>query len=674
MAKNSWIDSQASALTSPLNQLIYASRLLGQESDLVLHGGGNTSVKTQAANLFGEQQDVLYVKGSGRDLATIDESGFSPLALEPLRRLLKVSKLSDADMTDEFRKNLLNGRAPTPSVEALMHAFLPHRFIFHTHADAILCITNQPDGEARAKTVFGSRMIIVPYKMPGFELAKTCFDLAQEYASAEGLILLKHGIVTFGENAKQAYSRMIEMVQLAEEYNFSRAAAKKTSSPPRAEAAQKAAWMKAIRACYLKHSFPCILAIEDSEASLRFLRRPDLSEVSQQGPLTSDHVIRTKRVPLLVDTTQVRDLENHVQSCLNRYEQDYKNYLQRNRSGRIGPIDAWPRIWLLPNIGMITAGATAKDANVARDIYIHTASVIEIAQGMGSYQSLDERDVFDVESWAPQQAKLEQRAKPGSLIGKVCIITGGVSGIGLATAQTFLSEGACVFILDIQQSKFAQAQEKLTPLCHFGNFASFLQCDVTDRVGVKKILESIISEVGGIDIAVINAGIFTPSSLVENISDEHWQQSLSVNLTGSFNVAAETIHWMKEQGYGGDIVFIASKNVPAPGKEAAAYSVSKAGQTQLARICALEAGGHGVRVNILHPHLIFDTGVWTDEVIAKRAKAYGMSPEQYKRNNLLKTELCSHDVAKAALALVNGSFSKTTGAQIPVDGGSDRTL
>jgi NAD(P)-dependent dehydrogenase (short-subunit alcohol dehydrogenase family) len=359
------------------------------------------------------------------------------------------------------------------------------------------------------------------------------------------------------------------------------------------------------------------------------------------------------------------------------YASEYQAYFKRNCAEKhVNPVmlDTLPRVVLIPGIGILTAGATAKDASIAMDIYRHTATVILNGEQLGSFRALPEGDIFDVEYWVLEQAKLKLGSSRLPLSSKVAVVTGGASGIGLSISREFLEQGAQVFALDINSEKFETLRKEIVPPKKGGNQFHFLKTDVTDRNSVANSMAEIVEKSGGIDVLVVNAGIFPPSSLLEEIDLKDWQKSLDVNVNGAFHTVAEGLRWMKRQGQGGDIIFIASKNVPAPGKEAGAYSVSKAAQNQLARISALEGGAHGIRVNVLHPHLIFDTGIWSDEVIEKRAKAYNLSPEAYRKNNLLKTELSSKDVARAAFALAAGYFSKTTGAQIPLDGGSDRTL
>jgi rhamnose utilization protein RhaD (predicted bifunctional aldolase and dehydrogenase)/NAD(P)-dependent dehydrogenase (short-subunit alcohol dehydrogenase family) len=642
------------------------------DPSLVMHGGGNTSVKDQCTNILGETEPVLFVKGSGWDLATIEKPGFAGVRLRHLLALRQLSSLNDVAMVNELRTHLISASAPDPSVEALLHAFLPHRFVDHTHADAVLTLTNQPNGERLVRELYGTELGIVPYVMPGFQLAKVCAEVFEKDPSVKGLILLRHGIFTFGETAKESYDRMMTFVQRAEEFVLSKVQRARPVQNRTIASEETSQSIQTIRREYLKRGFPCLLRLDASPEALNFVNDPKVSDFSQRGPLTPDHVIRTKQFPMLLQEGNPDQIAPALESYADRYRRYFAKHTEEKKIER-QILDPWPRVVLWPGVGIITIGATAKDAKVAMDIYQHTTSVILNAEGMGGYEALEEGDLFDVEYWVLEQAKLKLGAKRLALTGKVALVTGGAGGIGLAIVKEFLGEGACVVILDARDEAFSSLEKELKPFAKGGNEFCFFRCDISQRSQVKEAVDKAVTTFGGLDLVVVNAGVFPKSQRLEQIDSADWQRSLDVNLSGALHTVAESLKWMKLQKAGGDLIFIASKNVPAPGKEAGAYSVAKAGQSQLARVAALEGGADGIRVNQLHPHLIFDTGIWTESVIAERAKSYGMTPEQYRTNNLLKTELTSRDVARAALALVT-HFSKTTGAQISVDGGSDRTL
>jgi len=673
MIQNRWNETEAARCSTLLEQRVYSSRLLGADPTLVMHGGGNTSVKDEVSDILGKREPVLYIKGSGWDLATIEAKGFPAVKMSRLLALRELESLSDPAMVNELRTSLMDSTSPDPSVEALLHAFLPHRFVDHSHSEAILTLSNQPDGEAILKKLYGDRVGIVPYVMPGFQLAKLCAEVFEKSPRVEGLILLKHGVFSFGDTAKQSYERMIALVKQAEEY-IAGHARKNEATPTRRDPKLTANWLLGIRRHLGKRGFTANLLVSDDDVANSLADHPKVGSITQRGPITPDHIIRTKQVPLVSPTSAFSD--EMLATELDRYTARYNEYFKRNcqlRKVEKTMLDTLPRVFVIPGVGVITAGKTTKDARIAMDLYEQTARVILTAESLGGYEALPEVDLFDVEYWVLEQAKLKLSPKKLPLTGKVALVTGGASGIGLATVKELLSQGANVVALDLNDSAIESAKTETKKLCAGGNTVTFHKADVTSKDQMAEAFRQTVLSNGGVDAIVVNAGIFPASNLLENIPMDQWEKSLTVNLSGAFVTVAESLACLKAQGLGGDIIFIASKNVPAPGKEAGAYSIAKAGQTQLARVAALEAGAHGVRVNVLHPHLIFDTGIWTDEVVRARAKSYGLTPEQYRTNNLLKKELSSVDVARAVFALLT-YFPKTTGAQIPVDGGSDRTL
>ena len=659
--KSRWSDQDASRCAGDLALRVYTSRLLGAEPSLVLHGGGNTSVKSRVTNLFGEEEPILYVKGSGWDLETIEAAGFSPCRMQPLLALSKLETLSDPQMAAELRKSLADVAAPLPSVEAILHAILPARFVDHTHANAILTMTNSPNGEHRVRELFGDRLVYIPYVMPGFKLARLCAEVYPSQAGRHtvGMLLLKHGLFTFGETARESYERMIELVTLAEEYLAKRGA----STPVRAEMRNGAAadlGSKKLRAdiAALRKAvsdaagMPMILSVHDDAEALAFRARPDIQEISQQGPATPDHVIRTKRVPLIG-----RDVAE--------YSAAYQAYFREHGNAALTMLDPAPRVILDSELGLGAIGRTAKDAAIVADIYRHTMRIICAATDMGGWEALPARDVFDVEYWDLEQAKLRKGGAPPALTGEVAVVTGAASGIGKACVAALLSRGAAVVALD--------CAETVTSLQRRKDYLG-LVCDVTSESAINHALEQGVRAFGGLDILLLNAGIFPPSAPVSALSSDTWRRTMSVNLDANLTLLREAHPLLQLSPGGGRVVIIGSKNVPAPGPAAAAYSASKAALQQLARVAALEWGADRIRVNTLHPNAVFDTGIWTPEVLAARAASYGLSVEEYKTNNVLKVDVTSRDVAELAAELCGPIFAKTTGAQIPVDGGNERVV
>jgi len=655
--KSLWSDAEAAQFQGPLGLRVYTSRLLGRDKSLVLHGGGNTSVKIVEKNLFGEDEEVLYVKGSGWDLETIEAAGFAPVKLDAVRRLASLPRLSDRQMVNELAVHTLRAGAPAPSVETLLHAILPWRYVDHTHADAVLSVSNAPDGEARIREIYGDRAVIIPYIMAGFDLAAYCAREFPRQAGRHtiGMVLLGHGVFSFGAEARESYERMIELVGMAEAY-LERRGAWRVELPPAAPAPFVRVAAAALRRDVSQAAgFPMILRFNDAPRFLAFARHPEVARIAQSGPATPDHVIRTKPVPMLG-----RDVAGFTAS--------YRAYFERN-AARVAEkktmLDPAPRMALDPEFGFVAMGRTAKDTAVVEELYAHTVDVILRAEALGGWKALDEKHIFDIEYWELEQAKLKRAGHAPVFAGEVALVTGAASGIGRACVEAFLKRGAAVVGLDLDPAIERQWER---PDC-LG-----VVCDITDTSAVDAALDAAVRRFGGVDMLVLNAGIFPASQRVEEITPDMWRRAMHVNVEASLIVMQASHALLKLAPRGGRIAVIGSKNVPAPGPGAGAYSASKAALNQLARVAALEWARDGIRINTLHPNQVFDTGLWTEALLEARAQAYGMTVEQYRRNNLLRTEVRSRDVAELAAELCGPLFAKTTGAQIPVDGGNERVV
>ncbi|HEX9945483.1 MAG TPA: bifunctional aldolase/short-chain dehydrogenase [Thermoanaerobaculia bacterium] len=658
MVESLWNDDEAACYPGDLGLRVYTSRLLGRDKSLVLHGGGNTSVKVRERNLFGEEDDILYVKGSGWDLETIAAEGFSPVRLAPAQRLAALPRLSDPEMVNELRASMTRASAPTPSVEAILHAVLPFKYVDHTHADAVVTVTNTPGGEERVREIYGDAVVVIPYVMPGFDLARLCAERFPAEAGPEtvGMVLMNHGIFSFGATAREAYERMIQLVRLAEEY-LERRGAWALGPFPEPPAARP----DPLEIARLRHDvsqaagLPLVLAVRRDARSLAFARREDVGRISQQGPATPDHVIRTKRWPLVG-----RDVAGYARA--------YREYFEEHAPGAAQPktmLDPAPRVILDPELGLLAAGRTAKDAAIAAEIYGHTMDAVERAERLGGWRALPARELFDMEYWDLEQAKLARAGKPPVFAGEVALVTGAASGIGRACVEALLARGAAVAGLDVDP----QIEGLLARRDFLG-----LRCDVTVEEAVTEALGQAVDAFGGLDLLILNAGIFPATRRIADLSLEEWDRVMRVNLDANVVLMRLAHPLLKLAPAGGRVVVIGSKNVPAPGPGAAAYSASKAALHQLARVAALEWGRDGIRVNVIHPNAVFDTGVWTEEVLASRAAAYGLSVEEYRKQNVLGVEVTSRDVAELAAELCGPRFAKTTGAWIPVDGGNERVI
>jgi rhamnose utilization protein RhaD (predicted bifunctional aldolase and dehydrogenase)/NAD(P)-dependent dehydrogenase (short-subunit alcohol dehydrogenase family) len=656
--QNLWSEEESKAFQGDLGLRVYSSRLLGRDRSLVLHGGGNTSVKLVETNVFGEPEEILYIKGSGWDLEKIEAAGFSAVRLEPVRRLAQLPSLPDPQMVNELVTHQTRASAPVPSVEAILHAILPYRFVDHTHADAFLTVSNSIDGEARVREIYGNRAVIVEYVMPGFDLARKCAERFSACADPDtiGMVLLNHGVFSFGQSARESYERMLFLVGLAETYLQRRNAWKVPAAPPRAAKAGAGVELAQLRKdLSVVAGAPLLLTRRTSGEILAFAQRTDLAEISQQGPATPDHVIRTKRVPMLG-----RDVGGYAQAY-RRYFAD----LEPAAKERKAMVDPAPRVVLDPELGMCTAGRNAKEAAIVAEIFEHTIEIILRATALGGYRALPAKDIFDVEYWDLEQAKLRKGAQKLLFAGEVALVTGAASGIGKACVESLLARGAAVVGADLNP--------KIATLHQRPDFIGVCG-DLTSEATVPAMLERATDAFGGLDMLILNAGVFSGGCRIEDLKSEEWQRVMRINLDANLSLMREAHPLLKLAPGGGRIVVIGSKNVPAPGPGAAAYSASKAALNQLARVAALEWGSDHIRINSLHPNAVFDTGIWSEEVLVSRARHYGLSVEEYRKNNVLRTEITSRDVAELAAEMCGPLFAKTTGAQVPVDGGNDRVI
>ena len=654
--KSLWSDREASAYKTDLGLRVYTSRLLGRDPSLVLHGGGNTSVKICEQNLVGESEEILYVKGSGWDLETIAEAGFAPVRMAHLLKLAKLQVLSDSQMVNELKTQMTKASAPAPSVETILHASLPYKFVDHTHADAVISITNTANAE-RIREIYGDDVVIIPYVMPGFDLARLCAEkfAAEKSDRTIGMVLMNHGIFSFGETAQESYERMIALVDRAEVYLQQKnawhfpVAIQEEGQGVRSEIAKLRAEVSQVA------GFPVVLSSHTDEKSLAFAQREDVNMISQQGCATPDHVIRTKRLPLVG-----RDVKAYAES--------YHAYFAEEAPKSAQPVtilDPAPRVILDRQLGLVTVGKSAKDAAIVADIYEHTMEIIQRSQLLGGYQALPASDIFAVEYWELEQAKLKKVGSAPAFTGEIALVTGAASGIGKACVDSLLKRGAAVVGLDINPT--------IGKLYDRPDFVG-ITCDVSDESAIAQALDQAVKAFGGLDILILNAGIFPSGCRIENLDTATWQKVMNINLDANLVLMREAYPLLKLAPNGGRVVAIGSKNVPAPGPAAAAYSASKAALTQLMRVAALEWSSDRIRINTLHPNAVFDTGIWTEEVLTSRAKHYGLTIDEYKTNNLLKVEVTSCHVAELAAEMCGALFACTTAAQVPIDGGNDRVI
>jgi rhamnulose-1-phosphate aldolase/alcohol dehydrogenase len=664
-------DYAPKGVNQDLAERTYTTRLLGSDPRMVLHGGGNTSVKTVIKDQLGEDVDVICIKGSGWDMGVIEPAGLPAVRLEPLRKLRKLDKLSDEDMVNFQRINLLDSTSPNPSVETLLHAFLPHKFIDHVHSTAVLALTDQPDNKALVQEVYGDRVAYVPYTIPGFALAKAVAEVFDKHPKAEGLILLQHGIFTMGETASQAYERMIEFVTMAEDrLKLQRKTAVAAKLPSSLASVPEIAPILRGAVAIEKNAMAGtakrqILDFRTNPQILAYVNGAELSRYSQVGVVTPDHTIRTKNWPVIVPAPEAGKLgewKKDVEEAVAAYVARYHRYFEENNAKsavKKKELDPLPRVILVPGVGMFGIGATAKDAAIAADIAENAVAVITDAEAIGEYRSISEFDMFEVEYWSLEQAKLG-KSNEKSLARQVAVITGGASGIGAATAKAMAKEGAEVAILDRDLEAAKAAAKKI------GGKALAVACDVTDPKSVRAAFDAVVSAFGGVDIVVSNAGAAWQGTIGQ-VDDEILRKSFELNFWAHQAVAQQATRIMQAQGTYGCLLFNTSKQAINPGKDFGPYGLPKAATLFLVKQYALDHGKDGIRANAVNADRI-RTGLLTDEMVAARSKARGLSEADYMAGNLLKREVTAEDVAEAFVYLATAT--KTTAAIVTVDGGN----
>ena len=670
--KNLWSDPEARSfvrryrrggVNEDLALRVYTSRLLGNEPRLVLHGGGNTSVKTVLPNLMGEPIDVLCVKGSGWDLGDIEPAGLPAVRLAPLQEMASLQALSDEEMVNAQRINLLDSRSPNPSVETLLHAFLPHKFIDHTHSNAVLALTDQVGGDDLSREIWGDRFGYVPYIMPGFALSKKALRVFNSNPDVEGLILFKHGIFTFGDSAKQAYDRMIRAVTLAERHI--RRVGKRTLKPGRVpkKAAGAAEVAPILRGLTIHDGRRLLFDFRTNRVILEFVNGEGVGSYSQRGTVTPDHVIRTKAKPLVVPAPIEGELErfrSDARRALDRYIRSYRAYFKRNSARsklEKTELDPMPRVILVPGLGLFGLGNSVKAARVAADLAETNIEVIRNAESMGEYRSIGEGDIFEMEYWSLEQAKLGAAAEK-DLARQVVVITGGGSGIGAACARAFAAEGAAVAVLDCNEATAGRVAKEV------GGIG--IGCDVTDEDALRRAFDRVCETYGGVDIVLSNAGAPWQGRIGE-IDGRILRESFELNFWAHQSVASHGVRIMNAQGSGGCLLFNTSKQAVNPGKDFGPYGLPKAATLFLMRQYALDHGSDGIRSNAVNADRI-RSGLLTDEMISSRSKARGLSEEDYMSGNLLGREVLAEDVAKVFVSLAKAEA--TTGAVMTVDGGN----
>ena len=680
-----WDPALAASLRG-IDELVYRSNLLGADRSLANVGGGNTSAKGTVVDHAGREMRALWVKGSGTDLATITPAGFAVLRLDEIRPLRRREQMDDAAMVDFLRRCALEPDQPRPSIETLLHAFIPAAHVDHTHPDAIIALTSSPNGRELAEETFGDEAVWLDYQRPGFDMSRRTAELLDACPSARAVLLEKHGLVTWGESGEECYRRTIEFVSRSANA-IERAGAGRfgLGGPKVAECGEQAAQallrasLPALRGALLADTAGVVLEVDRSPEAVAFASAARTTEVSQIGAPCPDHLINTKHKPLVVHfdpaTDGASDLQTALREGVAAYADWYRSYYDRNLSEESRPfaIDpAGPRVILIPGVGIVTSGSDATRARTARDLYHRAIAVQDAAEAIGGFRSLTEEEAFAIEYWPLERYKLAQAPSPGELSGRIALVTGGASGIGRASARLLADRGAHVVVADLNEPGANAVADEIVETCGFRR-AVAVHVDVTDETAVAEMIKRTVVEYGGLDILVASAGLATSAPVTETTL-EAWELNFAVLSRGYFLTAREAFRVLMEQGRGGSVVFVASKNAVVAGANAAAYSSAKAASLHLARCLAEEGGSHGIRVNTVNPDaVIVGSGIWSSDWKAERATTYGVSaddlPAYYRGRTRLGVNVYPEDVAEAIAYFAAPRSAKSTGNMLNVDGG-----
>jgi rhamnulose-1-phosphate aldolase/alcohol dehydrogenase len=675
-----WDDGAARGL-DPLDLLVHASRLVGAETSLAVWGGGNTSIKVTEPDLRGRPVRVLRVKGSGSDLKSVSRKDFPGVRLDDVLPLLEREDMGDQEMVDYLARCLQEPTSPRPSIETLLHGFLPFEAVIHTHADAIVALTNTERGGDTVRAVFGKDTVSLPYRRPGFRLSVEVAGAVRAHPGASGVVLEKHGLITWGGTLKEAYLATIDLVSRAEAHLEGAARGRRVFGPPTVadpDAARRRAVAEAVAPVLrglLGRERRVLLRFDDGADVRELASAPEAAALTRVGPATPDHTIYSKRLPCFVPLADPGSPEAVIAAlrpAVEAFARDYTAYFEAHRFEGAALLDPYPRVVLLPGLGMFTSGKDARTAAIVADIYRHTAWVLRAASGIGCYVSLTPAEAFGVEYWPLELYKLTLAPPEQELARRVALVTGAAGGIGRAVARRLARQGAHVVVADLDGAGAAHVADEIAKEAG-PHRAVGVAMDVTSEAGVEAGLRAAIGAYGGLDVVVSNAGIAHSASL-DRMALSDWERSFAVNATGHFLVTRAALRVLRAQALGGSLVYVATKNVMAPGKDFAAYSAAKAAEAQLAKVAAIEGGPHGIRANIVNPDAVFrDSGLWSQEVRRERARAQGIGVEEleafYRKRNLLGVAVEPEDVAEAVLFLASDRSAKTTGCTLTVDGG-----
>lgn len=682
MPANLWDQAKANELKQGLDELVYRSNLLGTDRSVANWGGGNTSMKTTVTDFRGREVEVMWVKGSGSDLATMKAGNFTGLRMEDIRPLIERESMTDEEMVAYLAHCMIDSKHPRASIETLLHAFLPFKHVDHTHPDAIISLCCADNGRELAKEIYGDRFVWVPYVRPGFTLSKMIAEGVRSNPNAELVLMEKHGLVTWGETSEESYRKTLAIIQEAEDFIEARVNNDTLYGGPKHEAlpeeerrALLAQLLPVVRGEVGKEK-RMIVTYDDAPDVLQFVGSRDAAELSQVGAACPDHLVHTKMKPLFIDwDPSSRDadaLAEAVKNGIEAYKEDYRAYFERNKNEGDKMFEAAPRVILIPGIGMINTGKSHAMSRVSGALYHRAIAVMRGATSLGKFVSLSENESYNVEYWPLELYKLTLAPAEAEFSRQVAFITGGAGGIGSAATRQLLKDGAHVVIADLN----IEGAEKLAAelnVQYGDNRVLAVKIDVTSEEQVQQAYKETALAYGGVDIVVNNAGLAT-SSPFDETSLKEWNLNMNVLGTGYFLVAREAFKLMKRQGTGGSMIFIGSKNSVYAGKNASAYSTAKAAEVHLARCIAAEGGEYGIRVNSVLPDAILQgSAIWNSNWRNERAAAYGIEPDQleeyYRKRTTLLVNVFPQDIAEAIAFFASSKAAKTTGCMLTVDGG-----
>lgn len=679
MPKNLW-NTELAPQTDGLDALTYRSQLLGSDRTLVNIYGGNTSVKSIEKDHVGRDVEVLWVKGSGSDIATITSRGFAGLKLDEVLPLIERESMTDEEMTLYLDRTTFEPGRPRQSIETLLHAFVPFKHVDHTHPDAIIALACSPDGEQVMREIYGDRAAWVPYIRPGFTLSKQIGEAVRNNPGLECVVMGKHGLVTWGNTSEESYLKTLSIIQEAEDHIAVRLTGNEfgpqvVESVPAADRRKIYGEIAPVLRSSLGKAGSFISIFDDSEEVLSFVNSEKAPTVSQVGAACPDHLVHVKRTPMFVNWNPAEGrekLEGAIQEASEQYLAEYAAYFEAHKGEGDKMFPAYPRVILIPGLGMVNTGSDIQNADVSNQLYYRAIAVIRGAEALGGFVSLSASEAFAIEYWPLELYKLSLKPAPRSLAGKVAFVTGGASGIGKSIVHRLAAEGAHVVVADINAEGSAKTVEEVEQK-HGKGKALAVYCDVTREDAVQNAFQQTLEKYGVLDVVVSNAGIAS-SAPIEETSLAMWELNQKILSTGYFLVSREAFKIWRKQQVGGSLVYVASKNSVAAGKNAAAYSAAKAAELHLARCLAEEGGAAGIRVNTVLPDAVLSgSSIWDGKWRAERAATYGIAPDQleehYRKRTTLRVNVFPEDIAEAVKFFATSESAKTTGGVLTVDGG-----